>query len=80
MLTVGDPQPDGTRTIFYELNGQPREVTIRDRKPSQAAGARHKADPANPGQVGAPIPGAISAFRQMGQQVKRGTACWSWKR
>ena len=31
-LTVGEPHPDGTRTVFFELNGQPREVTIRDRK------------------------------------------------
>ena len=31
-LTVGEPHPDGTRTVFFELNGQPREVTVRDRK------------------------------------------------
>ena len=31
LLTVSDPHPDGTRTIFFELNGQPREVTVRDR-------------------------------------------------
>ena len=29
-LTVGEPHPDGTRTVFFELNGQPREVTVRD--------------------------------------------------
>ena len=30
-LTVGEPHPDGTRTVFFELNGQPREVTVRDK-------------------------------------------------
>ena len=25
-LTIGEPHPDGTRTVFFELNGQPREV------------------------------------------------------
>ncbi len=30
-LTVSDPHPDGTRTLFFELNGQPREVNVRDR-------------------------------------------------
>ena len=30
-LTVGEPHPDGTRTVFFELNGQPREVNVRDR-------------------------------------------------
>ena len=27
-LTTGEPHPDGTRTVFFELNGQPREVKI----------------------------------------------------
>ena len=30
-LTASDPHPDGTRTLFFELNGQPREVNVRDR-------------------------------------------------
>ena len=25
-LTVGDPHPDGRRTVFFELNGQPRSI------------------------------------------------------
>ena len=34
-LTIGEAHPDGTRTLFFELNGQPREVTIRyDRAPA----------------------------------------------
>src|SRR4029077_281509 len=31
-LTVGDPHPDGTRLVFFELNGQPREVVVLDKK------------------------------------------------
>ncbi len=30
-LTISDAHPDGTRTLFFELNGQPREVDVRDR-------------------------------------------------
>src|SRR5207249_7650879 len=30
-LTISEAHPDGTRTLFFELNGQPREVNIRDR-------------------------------------------------
>jgi pyruvate carboxylase len=30
-LTFGDPREDGTRTVFFELNGQPREVAVLDR-------------------------------------------------
>ena len=60
-LTVGEPHPDGTRTVFYELNGQPREVTIVDRALNVETKQRTKADPSVPGQVPAPIPGAISS-------------------
>ena len=46
--TVGDPHPDGTRTVFFELNGQPREVSIRDRWEVKQP-TRVKADPAKLG-------------------------------
>jgi len=59
-LAVGDSRPDGTRLLFFELNGQPREVTVRDRALRVAARAHPKADPADPGQVAAPTPGLIS--------------------
>ncbi|HXG10109.1 MAG TPA: pyruvate carboxylase [Gemmataceae bacterium] len=58
-LTVGDPHPDGHRIVFFELNGQPREVLVLDRS-LQAAGQAHpKADPGDPLQVGAPMPGLV---------------------
>jgi len=72
-LTVSDPHPDGTRTVFFELNGQPREVTVRDKQLKSAAPERVKADPAVPGQVAAPIPGAItSLFVELNQKVEKG--------
>jgi len=72
-LTVGEPHPDGTRTVFFELNGQPREVTVRDRKLEVKEAPRLKADPAQPGQIGAPIPGVVSTVAvEMGQSLKQG--------
>ena len=68
-----DAQPDGTRTVFYELNGQPREVTVRDRSLQATIEARAKADPSKPGQLGAPIPGAITSIAiAVGDQVAKG--------
>ncbi len=61
LLTISDPHPDGSRIVFFELNGQPREVKVRDRALQAVAPARPKADVGNPGHVGAPIPGAISS-------------------
>ena len=60
-LTIGEAHPDGTRTVFFELNGQPREVTIRDRSLEVKNEPRLKADPAISGHVGAPIPGAVTS-------------------
>ena len=71
--TVGEPHPDGTRTVFFELNGQPREVTVRDRSLEVKEPSRVKADAAQAGQIGAPIPGVVSTVAvQLGQQVKKG--------
>lgn len=73
LLTVSDPHPEGTRTIFFELNGQPREVTIRDAALRATVQTRPKADPSEPGQVGSPIPGAISSIAvDVGEQVTKG--------
>ncbi|MGI8743337.1 MAG: pyruvate carboxylase [Bryobacteraceae bacterium] len=72
-LTRSEPQPDGTRIIFYELNGQPREAAVRDQALQTTVEARPKADPANPGQVGAPIPGAVTSVAvKAGQKVAKG--------
>jgi pyruvate carboxylase len=72
-LTVSEPHPDGTRTVFFELNGQPREVTVQDFSLAKSATQRVKADPSRPGHVGAPIPGAITTINvELGEQVKKG--------
>jgi pyruvate carboxylase len=71
--TVGDPHPDGTRTVFFELNGQPREVSVRDRALEVKHPTRVKADPAKPGEIGAPIPGVVSAVTvELNQRLKKG--------
>src|SRR5256885_694945 len=61
-LTTSDPHPDGTRTLFFELNGQPREVNIRDRALRVVERSHPKADPADAGQVGAPTAGIVSGI------------------
>jgi pyruvate carboxylase len=72
-LTTSEAHPDGTRTVFFELNGQPREITIRDKSLQPTAASRVKADPGEPGQVGAPIPGAVSSIAvELGQKVEKG--------
>lgn len=72
-LTISDPHPDGTRTLFFELNGQPREVNVRDRALRVVERAHPKADPADAGQVPAPTAGIISGIAvQANHTVERG--------
>jgi len=72
--TVGDPHEDGKRLVFFELNGQPREVLIEDR--SLGGGSRQtrvKAEPGNPDHLAAPMPGAVVAVAvAVGEQVASG--------
>lgn len=58
-LTVGEAHADGSRTVFFELNGQPREVVVIDRSLSGKVAAHPKAEAGNPLQVGAPMPGLV---------------------
>jgi pyruvate carboxylase len=71
--TVGDPHADGTRTVFFELNGQPREVIVVDQ--SRVAGVQKhpKAEPNNPRHVAAPMPGLVVRLGvTAGEQVEAG--------
>ncbi len=58
-LAVGEAHADGTRTVFFELNGQPREVVVTDRSLVGKVAAHPKAEPSNPRHVGAPMPGLV---------------------
>jgi len=72
-LTASEPHPDGTRTLFFELNGQPREVNVRDKALRVVERAHPKADPGEPGQVGAATAGVVSSVAvQTNQTVERG--------
>jgi pyruvate carboxylase len=60
-LATGDPHPDGRRTVFFELNGLPRSINVRDRSLEVKEKARAKADRTNPLQIGSPMPGVVSS-------------------
>ena len=73
LINVGTPDKDGRRIISYELNGVPRETTIADRSMATKVKARAKADSDNPLQIGAPIPGMITAVAtSVGKKVAKG--------
>ncbi len=72
-LTVGDPHEDGTRGVFFELNGQPREVLVQDRALLGDVKGHPKAEAANPRHIGAPMPGLVVRVTvAAGEQVAAG--------
>jgi pyruvate carboxylase len=73
LLAVGEPHSDGKRTVFFELNGQPREVEVTDRSLASAVREAVKVDPGDPNQIGAPLPGlVVSVGVQVGDPVRKG--------
>ena len=62
-----------SRAVFFELNGQPREVTVTDWSATVKVTLRQKADPGNPGHIAGPMPGKVSAIAvHKGQSVRAG--------
>ncbi len=72
-VTVGEPQPDGKRTVFFELNGQPRDVSVIDRSLEPETQAAVKADPDDPKQIGSSMPGmVVDVSVRVGDTVEQG--------
>jgi pyruvate carboxylase len=72
-VAVSDVHDDGTRTVFFELNGQPRSVKVADRSKVAKRPPRRKAEADHPDQVGAPMPGTIATVHAVvGHKVARG--------
>ncbi|WP_349410369.1 pyruvate carboxylase [Pseudalkalibacillus sp. SCS-8] len=73
LVSIGEPQLDGTRTVYFELNGQPREVVVRDENIKTNVVAKQKADKTNEKHIGASMPGTvIKVLVEKGESVKKG--------
>jgi pyruvate carboxylase len=72
-LTIGDAHPDGSRNVFFELNGQPRDLSVIDNSLEGDAPKRAKADTGNSDHIGAAMPGMVVGVGvQTGDNVKKG--------
>ncbi|MEO0413557.1 MAG: pyruvate carboxylase [Verrucomicrobiota bacterium] len=74
LIGIGEPDSDGVRNIFYELNGMPREATIVDNAmaPKDVV-TRQKGDANDPTQAVAPIPGMVTEVSaSVGEKVEEG--------
>jgi len=72
-VTMSEVHDDGTRTVFFELNGQPRSVRVADRSQVVKRPPRRQAEPDHADQIGAPMPGTVATVNvATGQAVARG--------
>ncbi|MEP9409997.1 MAG: pyruvate carboxylase [Candidatus Brocadia sp.] len=59
LLAISPVNAEGNCTVFFELNGQPREVVIANRKVAASTTRRLRVEEGNIKHVGAPMPGMI---------------------
>jgi pyruvate carboxylase len=73
LINVGAADKEGRRIVSYELNGMPREALVADKAVAPKTKSRVKADAADPLQLGAPIPGMVTALStSLGSKVGKG--------
>lgn len=74
LLAIGPlSEQTGQREVFYEMNGEVRQVTVDDKKAAVENVSRAKADSTDSSQVGAPMSGVVVEVRvHDGGEVKKG--------
>ena len=73
LMAVGEADERGEREVFFELNGQPRVIAVPDAGVAPRVPANERADPDDPNQVAAPMPGVVSTLvAAVGQPVRVG--------
>ncbi len=59
ITAIGPVQDDGTRVVYFDLNGSPREIQTRDQSVASTVVQRPRADISDWRQVAAPMPGTV---------------------
>ncbi|AEV94404.1 pyruvate carboxylase [Pediococcus claussenii] len=70
---ISQPNDDGQRSLFFEVNGQAEEVVVQDMNASVTNERAKKAEPTNKDQIGATMPGSVvEVLVEKGQMVHKG--------
>lgn len=71
LLSVGSPNDEGIRMVFFKVNGENRYVEVLDKSLEIVKVEHLKADKSNKSQIGAPLQGLLSKILvKNGQKVK----------
>lgn len=72
LLSIGSPNEEGVRTVFFKINGQNRFVEITDKSLAIEKVVNEKIEEGNTSHIGAPLQGVISkVLIKKGQEVKK---------
>src|SRR5882672_2701669 len=72
-VALSEVRDDGTRQVFFELNGQPRSIVVTDRSQVAKRPPQRKMEMGNTRHIGAPMPGTIATVKAIvGMKVARG--------
>ena len=70
---IGEPDIEGNRVLFFNLNGQRREITVNDHSIISTVQTRAKAEPTNREHIGATMSGSVlDVLVEKGDHVKKG--------
>ncbi|WP_175989678.1 pyruvate carboxylase [Bacillus sp. Marseille-Q1617] len=73
LVSIGQAQADGTRIVYFELNGQPREIVIKDENIKSTVASKRKVDSKDETHIGASMPGTvIKVIVEKGEKVEKG--------
>ena len=72
LVSIGAPDEHGMRQVVCLMNGQMRMVSVRDNAVKSTVAVAERADPAKPGQVGAPFAGVVTVVVAEGDTVEAG--------
>lgn len=73
LMATTELHKDGTREVFFELNGRARQFNVIDENSGVVSTANEVADPDNKNQVQAPMNGKLAeVFVKVGDEVKEG--------
>lgn len=71
LLSVGIPNDEGKRIVFFKVNGENRYVEVLDKSLNIKKQENLKIDPENSNQIGAPLQGSLyKVLVKKGQSVK----------
>jgi pyruvate carboxylase len=73
LVSIGQAHADGTRVVYFELNGQQREIVIKDESVKSSVTSKVKADPKNEQHIAGTMPGTIiKVLVEKGESVNQG--------